>query len=234
MRRVVIPYVPGRKIGVTSDTHYGHRNIIGYCKRPWLYLHTDNRLSEAEGKPYVIPDEVLKAHDDALVERTNAVLGPDDILIHAGDVAWGKDALTEYRRRLDVKTVYVAVGNHDDDDALVEVFGKDYVAERWMFEIHGPGGNRTLVVDHYPGHSWRDSHKACVQLFGHVHGKLDRRHETNAGWLMSADAGVDSRDFRPWLWHEQISPMADSRRAAWQAWRDKTYDTPKEHGGMAR
>ena len=54
---------------LTSDTHFGHRNIIGYCNRPY----TD--VDEMEG---------------ALVERWNDTVRPTDEIWHLGDVAMGK------------------------------------------------------------------------------------------------------------------------------------------------
>lgn len=224
----------GRTVGVTSDTHYNHRKIIGYCERPWLFFDTDNRLRKERGEPYEVSDEIVRMHDDYLIDRCNARLGEDAVLIHCGDVAWnGRAKLGEYRDRLRAKAVYVCVGNHDDEDDLVHVFGREFVAERWEVAVDGPGGVRTAVADHYPGHSWQGSHRGTWLLFGHVHGKLDRRHETNPGWLLSQDAGVESHGFGPWLWQEELVPLFDGRRVAWQAWRDREYATPKELGGMA-
>jgi calcineurin-like phosphoesterase family protein len=221
----------GRRVGVTSDTHYNHRKIIAYCQRPWLYLNTDNRHLQLPK----VTDDCLVAHDNALVDRINAALGPDDVLLHGGDVAWGDvRKLGEFYERLRVREVYVAVGNHDSDDDLRCVFGEGRVDERWLVTVAGPGGDRTAVLDHYPGHSWHSSHKGAWQLFGHVHGAMDRRHEQHPGWLLSLDVGVDSHDFKPWLWHEELVPAMDRRVPAWKEWRDREYATPKEQGGMSR
>lgn len=229
----------GRKVLVTSDTHYGHRKIIGYCRRPWLYLDSDNRRREAAGEPYEISDRALKAHDDALVEAINERAGPGDILLLLGDVAWGEPGgtglrkLQEFYDRLLVRNVVVIAGNHDAEDDLRKVFGDGYVHERLMVTVDGPGGRREAVLDHYPGYSWDRSHHGCWQLFGHVHGNLDGRHETNPAWLLSLDVGVDSHDYRPWLWHEELVPLMDRRRPEWQKWKETAYAVPKDRGGMA-
>ncbi len=220
-----------QKIGVTSDTHVGHGNILQYCMRPWL---SKEELSVVRiGQRIKVSPESILAHDDAIIERTNAVLGSDDVLIHCGDVAWkskvdGKSTLGNYRDRLTVKNIYVATGNHDDYDDLVHVFGRDRVFERFMIRV----GEYKSVIDHYPGHSWLESHHGAFLLYGHVHGNLWDRHLTNPAWLLSLDVGVDTHGFNPWIWDKDIIPLFASRRVQWQEWRDRTY-SKKEGGGMA-
>ena len=50
----------------TSDTHFGHNNIIEYCKRP-----------------YTSVEEM----DAALEKNWNEVVKPDDLVYHLGDLA---------------------------------------------------------------------------------------------------------------------------------------------------
>ena len=52
------------KIWVTSDTHFGHANIIKYCNRPF-------------------PDPAIM--DKAIIDRHNEVVKPEDTVIHIGD-----------------------------------------------------------------------------------------------------------------------------------------------------
>lgn len=224
-----------RKLALTSDTHHSHRQIIAYCKRPWLWLDTDNYGREADGLPFEVSDAAFHAHNQALIDNINSVVGENDVLIHLGDVSWGERTnLVNFRNALHVNEIYVCVGNHDDEDDLKAVFGADKVAERWKVVKDGPGGARTAICDHYPGHSWDGSHKGVWHAYGHVHNNLRTRHLTNPGWLLSFDAGVDAHDFKPWLWEEEIKPMLDRRQADWKVWRDSVYGTPKEMGGMAK
>jgi calcineurin-like phosphoesterase family protein len=51
-------------IWFTSDTHFGHNNILKFCKRPW------NTVEEM---------------DEALINNWNAVVGTNDIVFHLGD-----------------------------------------------------------------------------------------------------------------------------------------------------
>jgi calcineurin-like phosphoesterase family protein len=50
----------------TSDTHFGHQNIIDFCDRPW---RTADEMNEA------------------LIERWNRLVGPNDTIYHLGDFA---------------------------------------------------------------------------------------------------------------------------------------------------
>jgi len=76
----------------TSDTHYGHQNIIGYCARPYADVHHMNV---------------------DLVNRAAGLLGAGDELWHLGDVALGhlEDTLTNLARI--AADVTLVAGNHD-------------------------------------------------------------------------------------------------------------------------
>lgn len=221
-----ISFDPSRKIGLTSDTHYGHANIIQYCLRPWL---SDAELTEVQkGNKIKVSDDTLRRHDDALVERINDTLGPDDVLIHAGDVAWrGLETLREFRERVRVREIYFTVGNHDKEEDLCEVFGRERVAERFALTV----GEQLAIVDHYPADRWHNSHYGSWLLFGHCHGALNAARRTNPAYSMSIDIGVDSHDFRPWLWPELVALFAE-RKPTFERWRAKAYPG-KDAGGMA-
>ena len=56
------------KIFFTADTHWGHRNIIRYCQRPFADVEEMN---------------------EALITNWNSTVGKDDIVFHLGDFAMG-------------------------------------------------------------------------------------------------------------------------------------------------
>ena len=56
------------KIWITSDTHFGHINIIKYCNRPYADVTEMN---------------------NALIANINSQVAPEDTLIHAGDFCFG-------------------------------------------------------------------------------------------------------------------------------------------------
>jgi calcineurin-like phosphoesterase family protein len=78
---------------VVSDHHFGHANIIDYCDRP-----------------FASPGEM----DDALLGRHHEVVGPDDALVHLGDVAMdmrdGRETVARFER---LGGGLLVRGNHD-------------------------------------------------------------------------------------------------------------------------
>lgn len=73
----------------TADTHFGHKNIIEYCKRPFSSVDEMNRI---------------------IIENWNSVITPEDTVYHLGDVAFhrGLDCV----RKLNGKLILIS-GNHD-------------------------------------------------------------------------------------------------------------------------
>jgi calcineurin-like phosphoesterase family protein len=94
---------------VISDHHFGHANIIDYCDRP-----------------FSSPGEM----DDALLGRHHEAVGPDDTLLHLGDVAMdmrdGREAVDRFER---LGGGLLVRGNHnvglDPDDAPFPVVAYD-------------------------------------------------------------------------------------------------------------
>jgi calcineurin-like phosphoesterase family protein len=74
----------------TSDQHFGHTNIIKYCKRPFKDA-----------------DEM----DAILINNFNKLVKPGDTTIHAGDFTLKKDA-AKYIERLNGKHIFLK-GSHD-------------------------------------------------------------------------------------------------------------------------
>ncbi|MGQ7794486.1 hypothetical protein ACUN0C_18940 [Faunimonas sp. B44] len=132
-----------REIYVISDTHFGHRNIIRYCNRPFV-------------------DE--QEMSDIMVERWNAVVRPNDIVYHLGDVYFGAanalyPTVLNGRKRL-------ILGNHDDgkDPALHRAFQKIMVWRMWP--------EFGLLFTHVPVHADGLKHHDLINVHGHIHERL--------------------------------------------------------------
>lgn len=78
-------------IWFTSDTHFGHRNIIKFCNRPW------NTVEEM---------------DNALIENWNKVVKPEDIVFHLGDFAFATNGRWKEIINSLNGHIYLIVGNH--------------------------------------------------------------------------------------------------------------------------
>lgn len=132
-----------RDIWVISDTHFNHSNIIKFCNRPF-----DN----------------VRHMDEAMVERWNSVVKPQDKIYHLGDVYMkaSKGYIENILHRLNGHKRLV-LGNHDN--------GKDQVLQRYfekidvwrMFPEFG------LLLTHVPVHHQTLTSKDLKNVHGHTH-----------------------------------------------------------------
>lgn len=177
----------------TSDTHFGHKFI----------------LTAGEGRPFASIEE----HDEALVENWNSVVGPDDTVVHLGDVVMGtRTENLQIIKRLNGTKILIP-GNHD----YVSAVEKESRRERYM-PIYGEVFDRILpdiviigsvAISHYPpaeipdhGEEDRYPHMrppsySNTILFIHGH-----THQTDTitylpGGRMAVSVGVDANDWRP-------------------------------------
>lgn len=130
-----------------SDTHFGHKNIIKYCNRPFRDV-----------------DEM----DEAMIRNWNSTVGHSDVVIHLGDVGFTKK-LRSIVSRLNGKKILIR-GNHDNrtsDRKFLEMGFVDIQKE--PFDYMG------FVLSHYPVGSVMYRHlkdvplDGKINLYGHVH-----------------------------------------------------------------
>jgi calcineurin-like phosphoesterase family protein len=144
----------------TADEHYGHSNIIKHCNRPF---------------------DTIEQMDEELIRRFNALVGKNDITVHAGDFCWlnsKNDVQSKYIKRLHGIHIFLR-GSHD---GWLPGSAK-YIWEKIIY-------SKQIVVCHYCMRTWRKSHYNSWHLFGHSHGRL-------ATVCKSHDIGVDNNNFRP-------------------------------------
>lgn len=174
--KTVILDINEANVFFTSDSHLQHKNIIKYCNRPF---------------------KTVRDMDSALVKNWNAVVGPEDIVFHAGDFCFGSKTSWAYLLDALNGTKYLAAGNHDVNitpDKFVDVQQRFNIRIMGDPEIASDG--QRITVDHYPMLSWYQSHRGSWQLYGHVHGGLSNKGEmrTTPNQL---DIGVDVHSFEP-------------------------------------
>jgi calcineurin-like phosphoesterase family protein len=88
----------------TADHHFGHRNIIRYC-----------------GRPFADVEEM----DRAMVESWNAAVRPGDAVFHLGDFALGSaESIAELLATLNGYKLLV-LGNHDRSAKRIVELGFD-------------------------------------------------------------------------------------------------------------
>lgn len=137
----------------TADTHFGHDNIIGYCKRPF---------------------GSVEEMDEAIVERWNAVVGPGDHVWHIGDFASSPTPERYFRRLAGQK--HLVVGNHDS----ARTRGLPWASTREMGTVKV--GSTLVFACHYPMRTWPHAAHGALHVFGHVHGTLrDTKRSVDVG-----------------------------------------------------
>lgn len=131
---------------VTSDTHFGHENVLRYDQRPF---------------PSIVE------HDAAIVANWNRIVRPQDTVYHLGDVARTRKIAEEIIPRLNGKIILIR-GNHDDD--LWKVRAKLFAEAHEALYIRV--GEERFYLSHYSHRVWRNSHHGSYHVYGHSHGAL--------------------------------------------------------------
>lgn len=131
----------------TSDTHFGHENIIRYCKRPF-------RNAEEM--------------DHEMVVRWNSVVGPQDTVYHLGDVAFtGSAQHARWRISQLNGHIHLIRGNHE---ALAERCQDLFASIQNYAEIEVE--KQSIVLFHYGMRTWHHASKGVWHLYGHSHNML--------------------------------------------------------------
>lgn len=134
------------EIFFTSDTHFGHTNIIKHCNRP-----------------YTCKEEM----DEDIVKKWNDRVSKNDIVYHLGDVTWYGPKGAEILGRLK-GTKHLMLGNHDS----LRVIG-NYFEDILDYKRLCPRNNLQLILMHYPIQSWHLKERGSIHLHGHTHGNID-------------------------------------------------------------
>ena len=132
---------------IVSDTHFGHRNIIAL-------------------EPHHRPFATIEEHDEELVARWNARVGPTDRVLHLGDVFFGQ-GWRHLDRLNGVKDL--VRGNHDHYPRERYVAFRSFTASVML--RHG------VIATHLPI-VMEDDSRWTVNMHGHHHsrGPLSPRH----------------------------------------------------------
>ena len=129
----------------TSDIHFGHKNIITYCKRPY----TD-----------------VAEMDRAIINTWNNKIQPTDTVYFLGDFSFHKESKTrEIILQLNgIK--HMILGNHDRGWGKDEAMWYEYFVEVDDYKRLTVDGHK-FVLCHFPFKSWE---RGYVNLHGHTHG----------------------------------------------------------------
>ena len=168
----------------TSDLHFGHKNIIKLCNRPF------NTIEEM---------------DETLIANWNKKVHKNDVVYILGDVVWKKKLVPYYMDRLKGKKILIA-GNHDEwvkDPATHASF--DNVIRYLEINLDG----HPITMCHYPMLEWRASRKEGERKLGYlIHGHIQNRvsEEYRPLYLKhnALNAGIDVNGFAPVTFSELV------------------------------
>lgn len=182
------------KVFFTSDTHFGHSNIIKYCQRPF---------NSAEHM------------DEVLISNWNEVVSPKDIVFHLGDFCFGSDKeWIKILQRLN-GTKYLILGNHDLKKIANSSQIQDYFADINM-QMRVVVDKQKMLLNHYPFLCFEGGYQNVWQLFGHVHSSkhstgLDKERLVHL-FPTQYDVGVDNNNYRP-VSFAQVSQIITEQQA---------------------
>lgn len=162
-------------IFLTSDTHFGHENIIKYVNRPF---------------------QTVEEMDETLISNINKTVGEDDELYILGDFCMngGYSKRSAYRNQINCRNVHLILGNHDT--RLIANFRlSPFKSEQDYCELEYK--DIKFCLSHYPFLSWNGRERKSIMCHGHIHSNV-RNNEINQ-WqrLRRFDVGVDANNYTP-------------------------------------
>lgn len=129
-----------------SDTHFGHKNIIKYCDRPFCSV------------------DVM---DQTMIRRWSTLVNDDDVVYFIGDFSFASQERTREILGQLPGHKHLIMGNHDEPRS--KQFWLDAGFETVQDELHLfiPELARTVLLKHHPIYF----NHSGVQFHGHVHNK---------------------------------------------------------------
>ncbi len=173
----------------TSDLHFNHFGVIGYCNRPWPTVPEMN---------------------EGLIANWNSVVGPRDRIFVMGDFHLGGNKnLKEIVSRLNGHKILFR-GNHDAPAKLMVEAGFDRIEENEVIKL--PDGTK-VFGSHFPYYPTLDDRAAAI-IAGvemdtrYLHKRIWRRDQdmwlihghVHQAWQVfdrQLNVGVDVWDYKP-------------------------------------
>jgi len=139
------------KTYITSDLHWGHRNILSFCPVSRARFRGD-----------------VDYMNQAMIKEWNDLITSEDTTYILGDVAFLPSLKAiEVMNRLNGTKILIA-GNHDRKLLNDPVFRRCFSEIHDYLEITYEGTK--VCMFHYPIAEFNGQHKGAVHLHGHLHG----------------------------------------------------------------
>lgn len=195
-------------IWFTSDMHFGHFNIIKYCKRPF---------------------KTLEQMNNTLIKNWNMRVKPGDIVFHVGDWSFhntsgGKKGEGElhnglyYEKQLNGKVIHVE-GNHDKNNKVKTIIQNMEVKY----------GGLKIYVTHRPQVARK---KYKLNLVGHIHDKWKIKKLGKNSYMINV--GVDVWNYRPVSINEILTEYYRFKKRYTEARRKKSVRKTRKKRRVAK
>lgn len=167
----------------TSDTHFGHKNIMKYCPSSRGHFGTFEEM------------------DEEIINNWNSKVSKNDIVYHLGDFSFCKGrTISQFIFDNLNGEKHLIRGNHDHviDEGWSSV--SDYLELKKM----------KLVLFHYPIDSWNGQFHNTIHLHGHTHcNPIDKPER----FVMNRfDVGIDNNGLFPISYEEIVERLKNDNR----------------------
>lgn len=151
---------------ITSDLHFGHKNILKFCPKT---------------RPYSSIDEM----DEDMISEWNKLVQPEDVVYILGDISYRDNNHTAaIFNRLNGSKILI-IGNHDEKALRDPIFRSCFIEIHQYLEIKR--NKHKVILFHFPIAEWNKCHQGSVHLYGHLHGSPSGLEE-----LRAVDVGMDA------------------------------------------
>ena len=141
------------KTWVTSDTHWGHKNIMSFCPVTRARFRND-----------------VAYMNEQMVIEWNAMIAPEDTVYILGDVAFLPAAkAAEYMMRCNGSKILIE-GNHDRKTLQDPGFRACFREVHKYLDVQF--NEIKVVMFHYPIAEFDQMHRGAVHFHGHLHGGI--------------------------------------------------------------
>lgn len=183
----IFKFDDGSKVWFTSDTHFGHENIMRFSNRPF---------------------ETVEDMNQTIIDNWNSKVGHDDYVFHLGDFAFANMGYwKKVLSQLNGHKILVK-GNHDEKPLKGWDKFDEFELITYQLKINIEG--RQIYLNHFPFNCYAGSYRgdnAIWQLYGHIHSTHNGCNgkdfiRLNALFPYQYDIGTDNNDFYPINYNE--------------------------------